>query len=51
MFLNKNEIIRLCRKSLIEDLLKFQNFKEIINLINQTISLWNDFLKIPSIFL
>ena len=45
---NKNEIIRMCKNSLIENLLKCDQFKVIINLITQTLSLWNDFLKVPS---
>ena len=48
---NKNEIIRMCKNSLIMNLLKCDQFKVIINLITQTLSLWNDFLKVPSKYL
>jgi len=44
----KNDILKMCKNSLVENLLKCDQFKVIINLLTQTLSLWSDFLKVPS---
>jgi hypothetical protein len=44
----KNDILKMCKTSLVENLLKCDQFKVIINLLTQTLSLWSDFLKVPS---